>query len=141
MKQPLSILATASLSLCLFAGVAMRLSAQSHSAPAPHKILLRADLQPGEVLRYELEAGASFLPITDASGANLFPPRGPCDYSLAAIVTLRPQPPDKDGNTPVEAGFRRRFSEAGSRAAVLFGHVPRRSAWRDRTDAYSGRIF
>jgi hypothetical protein len=105
MKQPLSILATASLSLCLFAGVAMRLSAQSHSAPAPHKILLRADLQPGEVLRYELEAGASFLPITDASGANLFPPRGPCDYSLAAIVTLRPQPPDKDGNTPVEAGY------------------------------------
>ena len=105
MKQLLSIFATASLSLCVFAGPAVPVSAQSHPAPPPHKILLRADFQPGEVLRYELEAGASFLPTADASGANLFPPRGPCDYSLAAIVTLRPQASDKDGNTPVEARY------------------------------------
>ena len=69
------------------------------------KILLQAEVKPGEVLRYELEAAGSFLPITDSSGAILTPPRGPCDYSLAAIVTLRPQPDDKDGNTPVEARY------------------------------------
>jgi len=78
---------------------------QTHAAPAPHKLLLEAEVKPGEVLRYELEAAASFLPTADASGANLFPPRGPCDYALAAIVTLRPQPPDKDGNIPVEARY------------------------------------
>jgi hypothetical protein len=94
------------LSVCL--GPVARLSAQAHATPAPHKILLHADLHPGEVLRYEIEAGASFLPTADASGANLFPPRGPCDYSLAAIVTLRPQASDRDGNTPVEA----RYSDA-----------------------------
>ncbi len=74
-------------------------------ASAKHRILLQAELKPGQVLRYELEAAGSFLPIADASGANLFPPRGPCDYSLAAIVTLRPQAADKDGNTPVEATY------------------------------------
>lgn len=81
------------------------LRAQGKAASAPHKILLRADIKPGEVLRYELEAAASFLPVADASGANLFPPRGPCDYALAAVVTLRPQALDKDGNVPVEARF------------------------------------
>src|SRR5881227_2146630 len=81
------------------------LDAQSR---APQKILLQAEVSPGQVLRYEIEAAASFLPIADASGAVLSPPRGPCDYALAAIVTLRPQAADKDGNTPVEA----RYSEA-----------------------------
>ena len=75
---------------------------------AQNKILLHADWKPGEVVRYELEAAGSFLPITDSSGAILTPPRGPCDYALAAIVTLRPQAPDKDGNVPVEA----RYSES-----------------------------
>ena len=70
-----------------------------------HKLLLQADFKSGEVLRYELEAAGSFLPIADASGANLFPARGPCDYAMAAIVTLRAQPADKDGNTPVEATY------------------------------------
>src|SRR5215467_6339143 len=69
------------------------------------KILLQAEVKPGDVLRYELEAAGSFLPVTDSSGAILTPARGPCDYSLAAIVTLRPQPEDKDGNTPVEARY------------------------------------
>ena len=69
------------------------------------KVLLRAEVKTGEVLRYELEAAGSFLPITDSSGAILTPPRGPCDYSLAAIVTLHPQAADKDGNTPVEARY------------------------------------
>src|SRR5579864_6455198 len=69
------------------------------------KILLQAEVKPGDVLRYELEAAGSFLPITDSSGAILTPPRGPCVYSLAAIVTLRPQPTDKDGNNPVEARY------------------------------------
>lgn len=86
--------------LLLFAAVC------SHAqTKAGEKILLQAEVKPGEVLRYELEAAGSFLPITDSSGAILTPPRGPCDYSLAAIVTLRPQPADKDGNTPVEARY------------------------------------
>src|SRR5215471_7829204 len=83
--------------LCAFAS-----QAQSR---APQKILLQAEVKPGQVLRYELEAAASFLPIADASGAILTPPRGPCDYALAAIVTLYPQGHDKDGNTPVEARY------------------------------------
>ena len=90
----------------VWAGPALpRLQAQ---APAQHKILLQADLRPGTVLRYELEAAGSFLPVNGANGAILMPPRGPCDYAMAAIVTLRPQAADKDGNTPVEA----RYSEA-----------------------------
>ena len=88
--------------LCL-GGV--HLEAQTRAVQAPHKILLQAEVKPGEVLRYELEAGASFLPIADASGAILTPARGPCDYSMSAIVTLRPQAPDKNGNTPVEARY------------------------------------
>jgi hypothetical protein len=79
--------------------------AHAQSKTSQHKLLLQADLKPGEVLRYELEAAGSFLPIADASGANLFPARGPCDYAMAAIVTLRPQPADKDGNIPVEATY------------------------------------
>ena len=78
----------------------------SHAQARPaERILLQAEVKPGEVLRYELEAAGSFLPITDSSGAILTPPRGPCDYSMAAIVTLRPEPADKDGNTPVEARY------------------------------------
>ena len=83
----------------------VRMQAQSQGTPARHNLLLSANLKPGEVLRYELEAAGSFLPIADASGAILSPPRGPCDYALAAIVTLRPQAPDKDGNIPVEAMY------------------------------------
>src|SRR5579864_4240693 len=79
--------------------------AEASAAPAQPKLLLRATVKPGEVLRYELEAAGSFLPIADSSGAILSPPRGPCDYALAAIVRLRPQTPDKDGNTPVEATY------------------------------------
>jgi hypothetical protein len=82
----------------------LALAGQAKSTP-PHKTLLEAELKPGEVLRYEIEAAAAFLPTADASGAVLAPPRGPCDYSLTAIVTLRPQPPDKDGNMPVEASY------------------------------------
>jgi hypothetical protein len=91
------------IALLTFAGCARpSLHAQ---ARAQHKIALEAELKPGQVLRYELEAAGSFLPISDAVGAMLNPPRGPCDYALAAIVTLRPQPPDKDGNIPVEARY------------------------------------
>jgi hypothetical protein len=90
--------------LCLIASATAAYS-QSHGAESTRKILLRADLQPGQVLRYEIEAGASFIPVANASDADLFPARGPCDYSLAAIVTLRPQAADKDGNTPVEAQY------------------------------------
>ena len=106
MNRKLSIFATVALTAMLRIGPAAgRLEGQSHTTTAPRKILLRADVKPGDVLRYELEAAASFLPIADASGANLFPPRGPCDYALAAIVTLRPQAADKDGNFPVEASY------------------------------------
>ena len=106
MNRKLSIFATIALTAMLGVGPAVeQLQGQSHTTTAPRKILLRADVKPGDVLRYELEAAASFLPIADASGANLFPPRGPCDYALAAIVTLRPQAADKDGNFPVEASY------------------------------------
>ena len=67
---------------------AVRLQAQLPATPERQKILLSANLKPGDVLRYELEAAGSFLPIADASGAILSPPRGPCDYALAASVTL-----------------------------------------------------
>jgi hypothetical protein len=100
MKRTL-IIGTAALALCMAAGPE---SMQAQARPQ-HKILLQADLKPGDVLRYELEAAGSFLPISDASGAILTPARGPCDYALAAIVTLRPLGPDKDGNIPVEARY------------------------------------
>src|SRR6202795_2430148 len=87
------------------APAAARPQAQSTATPARHKLLLRATVKPGEILRYELEAAGSFLPISDASGAILTPARGPCDYALAAIVTLRPLGPDKDGNILVEARY------------------------------------
>jgi hypothetical protein len=89
--------------LALWSG-AGRLSLHAQ-ARAPHRVLLQADLNPGQVLRYEVEAAGSFLPISDAVGAMLNPPRGPCDYALASIVMLRPQPQDKDGNIPVEARY------------------------------------
>ncbi len=75
------------------------------SKRAAGKLLLRADMKPGETVRYELEAAGSFVPVRDASGAILSPPRGPCDYAMRAIVTLRAQPLDKDGNVPVEAQY------------------------------------
>ena len=110
MKRALPISATAGLALLLCVGPAVariyaQSQAQSQSSGGQRKVLLHAEVKPGEVLRYELEAGASFLPVADASGAILSPPRGPCDYLLAAIVTLRPQAADKDGNTPVEARY------------------------------------
>ena len=92
--------------LFLAGPAAVPMHAQASATPGRQKLLLRAAVRPGEVLRYELEAAGSFLPIADSSGAILSPPRGPCDYALAAIVTLRPRAPDKDGNTPVEAVYR-----------------------------------
>jgi len=89
--------------LVLWAGTG-RLSLQAQNR-APHKVMLEAELKPGQILRYEVEAAGSFLPISDAVGAMLNPPRGPCDYALASIVTLRSQSPDKDGNIPVEARY------------------------------------
>ncbi len=105
MKPHRIIFEIASLALLLGMGPA-RMHAQSRTAP--RQVLLQADVTPGQVLRYELEAAGSFQPIADASGVMLNPPRGPCDYALAAIVILRPQAADKDGNTPVEA----KYSEA-----------------------------
>lgn len=106
MNRPNSIIVTASFALLLGVGaVPSPAHAQTHPASAPHKILLEAEVKLGDVLRYELEAGASFLPISDASGAILTPARGPCDYRMSAIVTLRPQAADKDGNIPVEARY------------------------------------
>ena len=101
MKRHLNLFGITGLALLFCAGAAS-LHAQTR---APHKVLLEADLKPGEVLRYELEAAGSFQPIADASGAILTPARGPCDYALAAIVTLRPQAADRNGNTPVEARY------------------------------------
>ena len=82
-----------------------RLAAQTPAPPGTHPLTLRAELRPGDVLRYELEASASFLPQADIRGAAVKQPWGPCDYSLAAIVTLHPRAEDKDGNTPVEATY------------------------------------
>ncbi|HUA15479.1 MAG TPA: hypothetical protein VMG31_09285 [Verrucomicrobiae bacterium] len=98
-----SILAAAGPALLLVASLGASVFAQQ-SRPGP-KILLQAEWKTNETVRYELQAGASFLPIADVTGAALFPPRGPCDYSLAAVVTLRALAPDKDGNTPVEARY------------------------------------
>jgi hypothetical protein len=81
------------------------LGAQARTQSGSRPVELRAELKPGEVLRYELEASASFLPQADIRGAGVKQPWGPCDYSLAAIVTLRPRALDKDGNTPVEATY------------------------------------
>src|SRR5271163_1707434 len=78
---------------------------QATTPAGTHPLSLRAELRPGDVLRYELEASASFLPQADIRGAGVKLPWGPCDYSLAAIVTLRPRAVDKDGNTPVEATY------------------------------------
>src|SRR5258708_2028607 len=103
MKRTLSIFVNTALALMLCTTSVTRLDAQA--ASAPHKLMLHADLKPGDVLRYELEAAGSFVPVADASGAILTPPRGLCEYALAAIVTLRPQEPDKDGNIPVEARY------------------------------------
>jgi hypothetical protein len=107
MKRPRSIVAsTGIVLLCVFsAGPAILPMRAQSAAPARPKLLLRAAVKPGEVLRYELEAAGSFLPIADASGAILGPPRGLCDYAIAAIVTLSAQAPDKDGNIPVEAVY------------------------------------
>jgi len=96
-NRPISSLAP---SVLLLASLPLA-SGQSASS----KILLEAEFKPGQTLRYELEAAGSFLPIADASGAILTPPRGPCDYTLHAIATLRPQPADTNGNTPVEATY------------------------------------
>jgi hypothetical protein len=104
MRRLHSILVTASLVLLFCAGPAV-VRVRGQSRAGQRKVLLQADLKPGENLRYELEAAGSFLPIADASGAILTPPRGPCDYALSAIVTLRPRAADKDGNTPVEATY------------------------------------
>ena len=78
---------------------------QARLALAAKKLVLQAEVKPGEVLRYQLEAAGSFLPTANTSGAILSPPRGPCDYLISAIVTLRPQTTDKDGNLPVEARY------------------------------------
>ncbi len=101
MNKHLSIFASVVLALC--GPTTARAYAQASTKS--HTILLQADLKPGQVLRYELEAAGSFMPVTDQSGAILTPPRGPCDYAMAAIVTLRPKAADKDGNTPVEATY------------------------------------
>ncbi len=103
MRRLYSIFVTG-LALLFCSGPAV-VGVHAQARASEHKVLLRADFKAGEVLRYELEAAGSFLPIADASGAILSPPRGPCDYALASIVTLHPQAPDKDGNTPVEARY------------------------------------
>jgi hypothetical protein len=106
MKRLASIFVVTGVALLFSAGpVVARPQAQSTATPARHKLLLRATVKPGEILRYELEAAGSFLPVEDASGAILSPPRGPCDYAMTAILTLRPQVPDKDGNIAVEATY------------------------------------
>ena len=84
---------------------AMQGSTKAGASAAPHALTLRTELRPGDVLRYELEGSVSFLPQADAQDAAITPAHGPCDYSLAAIVTLRPQSADKDGNTPVQASY------------------------------------
>src|SRR5579863_9759353 len=102
MKRRLSIV----VAILVCAGPsALRLHAQTVSPASARAVSLYAELTSGDVLRYELEASASFLPQADIRGAAVRAPWGPCDYSLAAIVTLRPRAVDRDGNIPVEATF------------------------------------
>ena len=111
MKMQLSIRSLAA--AALVCGLVVTAGAQDSSKGASpalegygsRPVALRAKLRPGDVLRYELEASASFLPQADIRGASVKLPWGPCDYSLAAIVTLRPRAVDKDGNIPVEATY------------------------------------
>jgi hypothetical protein len=111
MKMPLSIRLLAGIALVCGLVVAAwaqspgLTSSQSVAPLGTHPLALRAELNAGDVLRYELEASASFLPQADILSAGVKQPWGPCDYSLAAIVTLRPRAVDKDGNTPVEATY------------------------------------
>jgi hypothetical protein len=100
-----SRLAFAVIALLCVGPAAPRLGAQARTQSSSRPVELRAELKAGDVLRYELEASASFLPQADIRGAGVKQPWGPCDYSLAAIVTLRPRAIDKDGNTPVEATY------------------------------------
>jgi len=100
-----SAMACAIVALLCAVSATPRLSAQPRTQSGPRAVELRAELKPGDVLRYELEASASFLPQADIRGAGVKQPWGPCDYSLAAIVTLRPRAVDRDGNTPVEATY------------------------------------
>jgi len=100
-----AVAVSAAVLLACACGRGGRVEAQSRAPKTQAKILLQAEIKPGEALRYELEAAAAFLPIANVSGANLSPARGPCDYAMSAIVTLRPEPPDKDGNIPVEARY------------------------------------
>src|SRR5258708_19946878 len=103
MKRTLCIFVHTALAVMLCTPSVTRVDAQA--ASAPHKLMLHADLKPGDVLRYELEAAGSFVPVADASGAILTPPRGLCEYALAAIVTLRPQDPDKDATIPSQPPY------------------------------------
>jgi len=52
------------------------------AAPANRAVLLRAELKSGQVVRYELEGSASFLPQSEAGG-DFTPSRAACDYSVA----------------------------------------------------------
>jgi hypothetical protein len=96
---------TTTIAVFLTLGMATFAYATGQTSAKSASIVLHAGFTPGEVLRYELEGSASFLPQPDVEGATVMTPRSPCDYALAAIVTLRPQPADKDGNTPVEAAY------------------------------------
>jgi hypothetical protein len=106
LKQPLSTVASITLMLLSSIGPFLASSYAQTAKDPDHPILLRAEIKPGEVLRYELQGTASFLPQQETAQWKLVDPAvGPCDYAVTAIVTLRAQPPDKDGNTPVEATY------------------------------------
>src|SRR5258708_12349459 len=99
MKRTLSIFVNTAVSLMLCASYATHLDAQA--ASAPHKLMLHADLKPGDFLRYELEAAGSFVPVADASGAILTPPRGLSESPLPATVTFPPQVPLQHAHIPL----------------------------------------
>jgi len=73
---------------------------QSSSTSAP----LAATLTAGETLRYEIETSTSYSADV-LQGYTTTLPLGPCNYSLAAALTLRVGSAGADGNLPVKAEY------------------------------------
>jgi hypothetical protein len=67
MRTSLSKIARTAIAVTFATAIAVCSGQATKGASAgAHAMLVRAELKPGEVLRYELEGSASFLPQADA---------------------------------------------------------------------------
>jgi hypothetical protein len=94
--------------------------------PAPPASPLLALLQPGEILRYEIEAQTSYS-VALMPGYSTNFPSGPCQYAIATTLSLHVGSPAESGNLPVTAEFSpptisawecRRLTRAGLESAL-----------------------